>query len=63
MSLNTKLLISLVVISVIVLSVADAQSKPKKPTGTGKKKLPVKRGPDGRPLLFGPKIELCQNRK
>ena len=26
-------------------------------------RLPIKKGPDGRPLLFGPKIEQCQTRK
>jgi hypothetical protein len=33
----------------------------KKATGTVKK-AQVKRGPDGRPLLFGPNIDLCKNR-
>ena len=27
------------------------------------KKLPVRLGSDGRPLLFAPKIEMCMNRK
>lgn len=27
------------------------------------KKLPVKIGPDGRPFLFGPKIDLCKSRE
>ena len=31
--------------------------------GTFKKKLPVRLGSDGRPLLFAPKIEMCVNRK
>ncbi len=31
--------------------------------GTFRKKLPVKIGPDGRPFLFGPKIELCKTRE
>ena len=30
---------------------------------TFKKKLPVRLGSDGRPLLFAPKIEMCQTRK
>ena len=30
---------------------------------TFRKKLPVKIGPDGRPFLFGPNIELCKKRK
>ena len=31
--------------------------------GTFNKKLPVRLGSDGRPLLFAPKIEMCVNRK
>ena len=31
--------------------------------GTFLKKLPVRLGSDGRPLLFAPKIEMCVNRK
>ena len=39
-----------------------AQDNGKKATGLSKK-APVKKGPDGRPLLFGPKIEECKKRK
>ena len=35
----------------------------KKALGDEKKKAPVKKGPDGRPLLFGPNIEKCKSRK
>ena len=28
-----------------------------------RKPLPVRLGPDGRPLLFAPKIQMCQNSK
>ena len=41
---------------------ASAQDNDKKPIGDEKKE-PVKRGPDGRPLLFGPKIDACKTRK
>jgi len=36
--------------------------KKKVPSGTFTKKLPVKLGSDGRPLLFAPKLEACQKR-
>ena len=41
---------------------ANTRVKLVKP-GQTLKKSPVNNGPDGRPLLFAPKIELCQNRK
>ena len=47
-------------LSLAILPLVFAQDK--KPIGD-EKKLPVKKGPDGRPLLFGPKIELCKTRK
>jgi len=43
------------------LVLALAQENGKKATGLSKK-APVKKGPDGRPLLFGPKIEECKKR-
>jgi len=46
-------------LSLAILPLVFAQDK--KPIGD-EKKLPVKKGPDGRPLLFGPKIELCKTR-
>ena len=33
------------------------------PGTTTKKALPVRLGPDGRPLLFSPKIDMCQKSK
>ena len=48
------------------VAIAAAQTKTlagkKKSDGTFTKKLPVKLGSDGRPLLFAPKLEACQNR-
>merc|ERR1712242_427026 len=48
------------------VAIAAAQTRTltgkKKADGTFTKKLPVKLGSDGRPLLFAPKLEACQNR-
>merc|ERR1711936_392674 len=52
---------SSLIFSLFLLSWTLVQAQNKKPLGTGKK-LPVKRGPDGRPLLFGPDIEKCKTR-
>ena len=50
------------ILSATILTLVLAQDK--KPLGDEKKPLlPVKRGPDGRPLLFGPKMDKCQTRK
>ena len=40
-----------------------AQNNNNKKLFGDEKKTPVKRGPDGRPLLFGPDIEKCKTRK
>ena len=51
--------------TILILSfalVVFAQDATKKATGLDKK-APVKKGPDGRPLLFGPKIDKCKTRK
>merc|ERR1712141_532879 len=46
-----------------ILGLTLILSQDKKSLGDEKKiKLPVKKGPDGRPLLFGPKIDQCQSR-
>lgn len=43
---------------------ADVDAKGDSDKGaTFSKKLPVRLGSDGRPLLFAPKLELCQKRK
>ena len=47
---------------IFVIAVTLGQEN-KKSTGTFKKKLPVRIGPDGRPLLFGPKMDKCQKSK
>merc|ERR1711899_340903 len=52
---------SFIIFFSILLSWSLVLAQVKKPLGN-KKKLPVKRGPDGRPLLFGPNITLCKNR-
>jgi len=55
---SSKLIFSLFLLS---WTLVQAQTRSKKPLGNGKK-LSVKRGPDGRPLLFGPDIEKCKTR-
>jgi hypothetical protein len=45
------------------LDEADAGDNEVGKNETFRKKLPVKIGPDGRPFLFGPNIELCKKRK
>lgn len=44
------------------LDEADAGDNEVGKNETFRKKLPVKIGPDGRPFLFGPNIELCKKR-
>ena len=56
---SSKLIFSLFLLS---WTLVQAQTRSKKPLGNGKK-APVKRGPDGRPLLFGPDIEKCKTSK
>ena len=52
----------ILILTLILSPLISAQDK--KSLGDEKKiKLPVKKGPDGRPLLFGPKIDQCQSRK
>lgn len=41
----------------------DKKGDAKLKDGQFLKKSPVQNGPDGRPLLFAPKIELCKNSK
>lgn len=51
----------ILILTLILSPLISAQDK--KSLGDEKKiKLPVKKGPDGRPLLFGPKIDQCQSR-
>ena len=64
------LLGSLALVLVLVVCVAEGQRSSKdklratvNSDGTSKKKLPVRIGPDGRPLLFGPKINECKKSK
>ena len=45
-----------------ITSLTSGQGVRKKAGGTFTKKLPVKLGSDGRPLLFAPKLEACQKR-
>ena len=45
-----------------ITSLTSGQGVRKKVGGTFTKKLPVKLGSDGRPLLFAPKLEACQKR-
>ena len=49
-----------VFVALAAMVAVNAQVDGKK--GTFTKKLPVKLGSDGRPLLFAPKIEACQKR-
>ena len=63
------LLGSLALILVLAACVAQGQSSKDKlratvnSDGSTRKKLPVRIGPDGRPLLFGPKINECKKSK
>ena len=46
------------------VALVSAQRVGQKIRGTETRKpLPVRLGPDGRPLLFAPKINMCQNSK
>jgi hypothetical protein len=51
---------AVVLVSAVVVS---GQAVGKKSGLTVKKPLPVRLGPDGRPLLFGPDLKKCQERK
>ena len=48
---------------VLLLATFTVAQETDEKKGTFKKKLPVRLGSDGRPLLFAPKIEMCVNRK
>ena len=61
MTMYGKLAIVLLLIATFTVAQETKDGKTKK--GTFKKKLPVRLGSDGRPLLFAPKIEMCKNRK
>ena len=55
--------ILVVAFSLLAALVVAQDDKKKKDSGTFFKKLPVRLGSDGRPLLFAPKIEMCKSRK
>ena len=61
MTIYVKLAISLLLIATV--TVAQETEDDSKDSGTFLKKLPVRLGSDGRPLLFAPNIEMCQTRK
>ena len=61
MTIYVKLAISLLLIA--TFTVAQETKDDSKDSGTFLKKLPVRLGSDGRPLLFAPNIEMCQTRK
>ena len=48
---------------IVTFALAQITNENAKDRRTFKKKLPVRLGSDGRPLLFAPKIEMCQTRK
>ena len=55
-----KITICLLFIATFIVA-QEAEDRQDK--GTFTKKLPVRLGSDGRPLLFAPNITLCQERK
>ena len=61
MASHTKIAICLLL--VVTLAVAQEIGDGTKDKKIFNKKLPVRLGSDGRPLLFAPKIEMCQSRK
>ena len=56
-----KLAVVLLLIATFTVAQQTEDDNTKK--GTFTKKLPVRLGSDGRPLLFAPNIEMCQARK
>ena len=56
-----KLAVVLLLIATFTVAQETEDDNTKK--GTFTKKLPVRLGSDGRPLLFAPNIEMCQARK
>ena len=56
-----KLVIGVLLVATLV--VAQETEDSEKGKGTFRKKLPVRLGSDGRPLLFAPKMEMCKIRK
>ena len=63
MSRCKNILIFLLLVATIVVAQESDDNEKEKKNGTFKKKLPVRLGSDGRPLLFAPKIEMCKKRK